>query len=58
MIASSGRQVWASRHPGSDPRAVTLTPVGDNAFVTGYGGHGSTAGYATIAYNAATGTRR
>jgi WD40 repeat protein len=63
--AATGAQLWASRYNGpgnGDDEAVSVavSPGGGTVFVTGYddgGGFTSKAGYATVAYNAATGTQ-
>jgi len=49
----SGKLLWASRYPGSDPQSVAVSRAGDRAFVTGY----NQGDYGTVAYNAVTGAR-
>jgi DNA-binding beta-propeller fold protein YncE len=58
--ATTGAQLWAKRHNGSEAGglAVAVSPNGSTVFVTGK--TFTTArgfGYATVAYNAATGTQ-
>ena len=62
--AATGARRWVSRYngPGSkidNARSVAVSPSGRVVFVTGssYGGRGTAADYATVAYNAATGAR-
>ena len=62
--AATGAQVWVKRYNGpgnSDDSAssVAVSPGGETVFVTGesYGGTASGSNYATVAYNAATGTQ-
>ena len=61
--AATGAQLWASRYDGpgngSDGTgAIAVSPDGTRVFVTGSSqGSGTSADYATIAYNAATGAR-
>jgi PQQ-like domain len=58
-----GTQLWASRYndPGNgvdDATSVAVSPAGTTVFVTGYStGAGSVSGYATVAYDTATGQR-
>jgi len=61
---ATGRQLWVSRYngPGSGfeaaaPQSVAVSPDGATVYVTGTGsgGGGALAGYATVAYRAATG---
>ena len=60
--AATGRQLWNSRYQGpaggsSDASALVVSPDGSRVFVTGEsdGAGGASAGYATVAYSAATG---
>ena len=60
--AATGRQLWVRRYQGpsngySDASAVAVSPDGSRVFVTGdsYGAGGTSGGYATVAYSAATG---
>src|SRR6266705_3402267 len=60
--AASGAELWVKRYNGpgnSDDKAsaVAVSPSADTIFVTGYStGTGSGLDYATIAYNAASGS--
>jgi hypothetical protein len=62
--AATGTQLWARRYNGPGNRSdvaasVRVSPSGAGVFVTGWSaGANSAADYATIAYNAATGTRK
>jgi outer membrane protein assembly factor BamB len=61
--ASTGRQLWASYYirPGDDydmASSVAVNPGGTAVFVTGYSGvYDGAEDYATVAYDAATGTQ-
>ena len=59
--AATGAQLWVKlyRYPGSDSTAtsVAVSPTGSTVFVTGYYEASSSAGYATVAYSAATGAQ-
>ena len=62
--AATGTQLWVRRYNGpgnstDDARSVTAGPGGQTVYVTGRSkGATSVAGFATIAYNAATGATR
>ena len=62
--AATGTRQWAKRYNGPGNRtdgaaSVRVSPSGTRVFVTGWSaGAGSGYDYATIAYNAATGTRQ
>ena len=64
-VSGSGTQLWIKRYNGTDngggqARSVAVSPSGSTVYVTGnsYGkGTSSIADYATVAYNAATGTQ-
>jgi DNA-binding beta-propeller fold protein YncE len=64
-LAATGTQLWATRYNGpSDPRdgaggiSVAVSPDGSKVFVTGASSKpNSVTGYATIGYNAATGSQ-
>jgi outer membrane protein assembly factor BamB len=58
--AVTGKQLWVSSYSGpgklyDDPAAIAVSPGGGEVFVTGDSGRGNSYGYATVAYNAATG---
>lgn len=61
--AATGTRVWVSRYNGpanavDSARSLAVSPSGDTVFVTGSStGTGSNDDYATVAYNAATGTQ-
>ncbi len=64
-VSGSGTQLWIKRYNGpghgvDQARSVAVSPSGSTVYVTGnsYGkGTSSIADYATVAYNAATGTQ-
>jgi len=62
--ATTGTQVWAKNYisPGNstdDATSLGVSPTGSTVYVTGYSvGSTHSYAYATIAYNAATGTQR
>jgi len=62
--ATTGTQVWAKRYNGpgnstDDATSLGVSPTGSTVYVTGYSvGSTHSYAYATIAYNAATGTQR
>jgi len=62
--ATTGTQVWAKNYisPGTgsdDATSLGVSPTGSTVYVTGYSvGSTHSYAYATIAYNAATGTQR
>jgi DNA-binding beta-propeller fold protein YncE len=58
--AATGRQLWLRRYQGpgqefSDASALAVSPDGSKVFVTGDSVKGTSGGYATVAYSAATG---
>ena len=57
--AATGASLWQARYRGGEPRAIAVSPDGSKVFVTGgWTNAGSTlGGYATVAYNTATGTK-
>jgi len=62
--ATTGTQLWAKRYNGpgnstDDATSLGVSPTGSTVYVTGYSvGSTHSYAYATIAYNAATGTQR
>src|SRR5438552_2872082 len=63
LSASTGKSLWAQRYDGpaggdDAATAIAVSPDGSNVFVTG-GSEGSTTAedYATVAYDATTGTQ-
>ena len=59
---SPGDQLWVQRYSGpgnnfDDPRAVGVSPDGSKVFVTGQSNTSASSDYATIAYDATTGTQ-
>jgi outer membrane protein assembly factor BamB len=59
--AATGAQLWVARYNGpanldNEATSVAVSPTGAMVFVTGYTDNGSS-GYATVAYNAATGAQ-
>ena len=62
--AATGTQLWVTRYNGPDSRldqanALGVSPDGSRVFVTGESlGSGSDFDYASVAYDAATGTQR
>ena len=60
--AVPGAQLWAKRYNGpanrdDNARSVAVSPAGDKVFVTGDSTGTTSVGYATVAYNAATGAQ-
>jgi PQQ-like domain len=57
--AATGAQLWVKLYESlaSTATSVTVSPSGKAVFVTGYFGTATSAGYATIAYNATTGAK-
>jgi WD40 repeat protein len=61
--AATGTKLWVARYngPGNDtdiPKALGMSPDGTRVFVTGYStGSGTSNDYATVAYDASTGTK-
>jgi outer membrane protein assembly factor BamB len=62
--ASTGARLWVKRYSGSGghgqdtARSVTVSPAGTTVFVTGQSEGANGMGFATVAYNAATGAQR
>jgi len=59
---SPGDRLWVQRYSGpgnnfDDPRAVGVSPDGSKVFVTGQSNTSASSDYATIAYDATTGTQ-
>jgi outer membrane protein assembly factor BamB len=59
--AATGAQLWVKRYNGpanlgNEATSMAVSPTGAMVFVTGYTSNGS-GGYATVAYNAATGAQ-
>jgi WD40 repeat protein len=61
--AATGAQQWVSRYTGpgngdDQANSVAVNPDGNSVYITGYISVGNVFDYATIAYNAATGTQQ
>ena len=60
--AATGAQLWAQQHRGADKGdaiaySVAVSPSGGTVYVTGTSAHITSFDYATVAYNATTGTQ-
>ncbi len=60
--AATGAQLWVARYVPpvigvSEPMAIGVSPDGSRVFVTGQGSSSTTYDYATLAYDASTGTQ-